>query len=115
MEGHFWPVSLTPISPLLGNRGSRIYFSFRGAYSDYLVAKTYQGTPYGGSLKIRDFQKKFGVPEHGVLRGLPSSEWHTKFFERLGRKNPTHFFIFSNFDPRAELCPPENGPIFDVF
>ena len=60
MEGHFWPISLTPISPLLGNRGSRIYFSFRGAYSDHLVAKTYQGTPYGGSLKIRDFQKKFG-------------------------------------------------------
>ena len=66
--------------------------------------------------KFEAFQKNLGVPEHGVLRGLPSSEWYTNFFERLGRKNPDLFFhFFSNFDPWAELCPSENGPIFDVF
>jgi len=39
------------------------------------------------------------------LRGLPLSECLKKFLEGLGRKKPDPFFIFSNFDPGAELCP----------
>jgi len=63
----------------------------------------------GAPPKFETFNKFWGwVPEHGVLRGLPSSKWRTKIFERLGQKNSDPFF--SHFDPRA---PSENGPIFD--
>jgi len=63
------------------------------------------GVPQNSRL----FKYFFGVgtPKHGVLGGLLSSEWRTIFFQHLRPKKPrpNFFFIFSNFDPRAELCP----------
>ena len=47
-----------PMSPLLGNRGRWIYFSFRGAYSDYLVAKNLSGYPLWGLPQNSRLSKK---------------------------------------------------------
>ena len=52
---------LPPISPLLGGRGSQIYFFLGGTDRGYVAAKTYEATPYGGSPpKSRLFQKILG-------------------------------------------------------
>jgi len=69
-------------------------------------------------VACRDCFKKFWgwVPEHGVLRGLPLSEWRKKFFERLGqKKTPTHFFHFFKFRPRGWTMPPQKMVRFLTF
>ena len=105
-----------PISPLLGNRGSRIYFSFRGAYSDYLVVKTYQGTPYGGSLKIRDFQKKFGGTWTRCFEGVAVIRMaHKIFWAFRTKKTWPIFFIFFEFRPTGWAMPPQKMVQFLTF
>jgi len=88
------------ISPIWGSGKPNLLFPW-GADRGYLVAKTYEATPHGGSPKNSRLSKKnfLGwvggwVPEHGVLRGLSLSEWRTKFFEHLGQKPPDLFSFF---------------------
>jgi len=96
--------SLTPhIFPIWGSGKPNLLSSW-GFRQGLPCCQNIRGYPPRGlPPKFETVSKKFGgwVTEHGVLSGLPLSEWRTNFFEYLGRKNPDPFFHFFEFRPRG--------------
>ena len=100
------------ISPIKESGKSNLFF-LQGRLQWLPCCQNLSGYSLWGLPQNSRLRKFWGlVREHGVLKGLPSSEWRTNFFERLGRKKTRPIFsFFSTFDPRA-YASSENGPIF---
>jgi len=101
------------ISPIWGPGKPNLFFPW-GADRGYLAGKTYEASR---SPQNSTVSRNFGgwVPEHGVLRGLPSSECRTKFLEHLGRKYPDPIFLFFELRPRGWTMPPQKMVKFLTF